>query len=44
MEEESMSVEECLLDEDVVIVGGSSHVKSVEIHTRISAMELLGFR
>ncbi|EFX66985.1 hypothetical protein DAPPUDRAFT_331479 [Daphnia pulex] len=32
MEEESMAVEECLLDNDVIIVGESSRVKSVDIH------------
>ncbi|EFX72068.1 hypothetical protein DAPPUDRAFT_254945 [Daphnia pulex] len=42
-EEESMAVEECLLDNDVIIVGESSRVKSVDIHSRKSAMELLGF-
>jgi hypothetical protein len=44
MEEESMAVEECLLDNDVIIVGESSCVKSVDIHSRKSAKELLGFR
>ncbi|XP_046650596.1 Bloom syndrome protein homolog [Daphnia pulicaria] len=43
MEEESMAVEECLLDNDVIIVGESSRVKSVDIHSRKSAKELLGF-